>query len=163
VVTTESLGYWNMLCSNEFEEFFMKGGHNVCPKKVALGLVRDIQSVREPDYQRRLNRIGVLPASTVCASLFNRGQGPAGSPSPWLHANFAMWRRSFRCSREVYRDRADLPGIGDSSIPADNKIDMITAAKQIHDLVRSLKIDKACVVGHTSFDGRVRLRRAVPC
>src|SRR2546427_4327283 len=42
----------------------------------------------------------------------------------------------------------DLPGIGDSGIPADNKIDMITAAKQIHDLVRSLKIDKARVVGH---------------
>src|SRR5438477_4186994 len=42
----------------------------------------------------------------------------------------------------------DLPGIGNSSIPADNKIDMITAAKQIHDLVRSLKIDKARVVGH---------------
>ena len=42
----------------------------------------------------------------------------------------------------------DLPGIGDSSIPADNKADMITAAKQIHDLVRSLKIDKARVVGH---------------
>ena len=42
----------------------------------------------------------------------------------------------------------DLPGIGDSSIPADSKIDMITAAKQIHDLVRSLKIDKARVVGH---------------
>jgi len=41
-----------------------------------------------------------------------------------------------------------LPGIGDSSIPADNKIDMITAAKQIHDLIRSLKIDKARVVGH---------------
>ncbi len=42
----------------------------------------------------------------------------------------------------------DLPGIGDSSIPADNKVDMVTAAKQIHDLVRSLKIDKARVVGH---------------
>lgn len=40
----------------------------------------------------------------------------------------------------------DLPGIGDSSIP--DKIDMLTAAKQIHDLVRSLKIDKARVVGH---------------
>jgi len=42
----------------------------------------------------------------------------------------------------------DLPGIGDSSIPADNQIDMVTAAKQIHDLVRSLKIEKARVVGH---------------
>ena len=42
----------------------------------------------------------------------------------------------------------DLPGIGDSSVPVDNKIDMVVAAKQIHDLVRSLKIDKARVVGH---------------
>jgi pimeloyl-ACP methyl ester carboxylesterase len=50
---------------------------------------------------------------------------------------------------KVHGDRApDLPGIGESSIPADSKIDMITAAKQIHDLVRSLKIEKARVVGH---------------
>ena len=42
----------------------------------------------------------------------------------------------------------DLPGIGDSGIPDDNKVDMITAARQIHDLVRSLKIEKARVVGH---------------
>jgi pimeloyl-ACP methyl ester carboxylesterase len=42
----------------------------------------------------------------------------------------------------------DLPGIGDSGIPQDKDIGMITAAKQIHDLVRSLKIEKARVVGH---------------
>ena len=41
----------------------------------------------------------------------------------------------------------DLPGIGDSSIPAD-KIDMITSANQIHALVRSLGVEKAKVVGH---------------
>lgn len=41
----------------------------------------------------------------------------------------------------------DLPGIGDSSIPAD-KIDMITSANQIHALVRSLGVEKARVVGH---------------
>ena len=40
----------------------------------------------------------------------------------------------------------DLPGIGDSSIP--EKIDMLSAARQIHELVRSLKIEKARVVGH---------------
>ncbi len=40
----------------------------------------------------------------------------------------------------------DLPGIGDSSIP--EKIDMLSAAKQIHELVRSLRIEKARVVGH---------------
>ena len=35
----------------------------------------------------------------------------------------------------------DLPGIGDSSIPA--KTGMLIAARQIHELVRSLKIEKA--------------------
>ena len=60
-----------------------------------------------------------------------------------------MWRPIIPMLAGKFRVIApDLPGIGDSSIPADNKIDMITAAKQIHNLVRSLKIDKARVVGH---------------
>jgi pimeloyl-ACP methyl ester carboxylesterase len=60
-----------------------------------------------------------------------------------------MWRPIIPLLAEKFTVIApDLPGIGDSSIPADNKIDMITAARQIHDLVRSLKIDKARVVGH---------------
>src|ERR1700731_3478609 len=42
---------------------------------------------------------------------------------------------------------ADLPGIGDSSIPA-NGINMKDAAISIHSLVRSLGIEKARVVGH---------------
>lgn len=41
----------------------------------------------------------------------------------------------------------DLPGIGDSSIPAGD-ISMITAAESIHELVRSLGVKKAEVVGH---------------
>jgi pimeloyl-ACP methyl ester carboxylesterase len=41
----------------------------------------------------------------------------------------------------------DLPGIGDSSIPADG-LDMKTAAIRIHALVRSLGVEKARVVGH---------------
>jgi pimeloyl-ACP methyl ester carboxylesterase len=60
-----------------------------------------------------------------------------------------MWRPIMPTLAEKFTVIApDLPGIGDSSIPADNKIDMITAAKQIHNLVRSLKIEKARVVGH---------------
>src|SRR5256714_6175268 len=60
-----------------------------------------------------------------------------------------MWRPIIPLLAEKFTVIApDLPGIGDSGIPADNKIDMITAAKQIHDLVRSLKIDKARVVWH---------------
>jgi pimeloyl-ACP methyl ester carboxylesterase len=41
----------------------------------------------------------------------------------------------------------DLPGIGDSEIPA-NGMDMKTAAIRIHALARSLGIQKARVVGH---------------
>jgi pimeloyl-ACP methyl ester carboxylesterase len=60
-----------------------------------------------------------------------------------------MWRPLIPLLAQKFTVIApDLPGIGDSSIPADNKIDMITAAKQIHDLVRSLKIEQARVVGH---------------
>ena len=60
-----------------------------------------------------------------------------------------MWRPLIPKLSEKFTVIApDLPGIGDSSIPADNQIDMVTAAKQIHDLVRSLKIEKARVVGH---------------
>jgi pimeloyl-ACP methyl ester carboxylesterase len=39
-----------------------------------------------------------------------------------------------------------LPSIGDSSIP--DKIDMLDAARKVHDLALSLKSDKARVVGH---------------
>src|ERR1700674_3290385 len=41
----------------------------------------------------------------------------------------------------------DLPGIGDSGIPA-NGLDMKTAAIRIHALARSLGVQKAEVVGH---------------
>ena len=58
-----------------------------------------------------------------------------------------MWRPIIPTLAEKFTVIApDLPGIGDSSIP--DKIDMLEAAKQIHDLVRSLKIDKARGVGH---------------
>jgi pimeloyl-ACP methyl ester carboxylesterase len=41
----------------------------------------------------------------------------------------------------------DLPGFGDTAIPADG-LDMKTAAIRIHELARSLHIEKARVVGH---------------
>src|SRR2546427_3035098 len=58
-----------------------------------------------------------------------------------------MWRPIIPLLAEKFTVIApDLPGIGDSSIPA--KTGMLIAAQQIHDLVRSLKIEKARVVGH---------------
>jgi pimeloyl-ACP methyl ester carboxylesterase len=76
------------------------------------------------------------------------GQGPGVILLHGYAETSRMWRPIIPLLAEKFTVVApDLPGIGESSIPAD-KIDMITAAKQIHDLVRSLKIDKARVVGH---------------
>src|SRR6266853_61379 len=57
-----------------------------------------------------------------------------------------MWRPIIPLLAEKFTVIApDLPGIGDSSIPA--KTGMLIAAQQIHELVRSLKIEKARVFG----------------
>ena len=59
-----------------------------------------------------------------------------------------MWRPVIPRFAKRFRVVApDLPGIGDSGIPADG-LDMKTAAERIHALVRQLGISKACVVGH---------------
>src|ERR1700724_2369208 len=78
------------------------------------------------------------------------GKGPA---TVILLHGFAetsrMWRPIIPKLAEKFTVIApDLPGIGDSSIPADNQIGMITAAKQIHDLIHSLGLGNARVVGH---------------
>jgi pimeloyl-ACP methyl ester carboxylesterase len=58
-----------------------------------------------------------------------------------------MWRPIMPLLAQKFTVIApDLPGIGDSSIPA--KTGMLIAAQQIHELARSLKIEKARVVGH---------------
>jgi pimeloyl-ACP methyl ester carboxylesterase len=58
-----------------------------------------------------------------------------------------MWRPIMPRLAEKFTVIApDLPGIGDSSIP--DKIDILDAATKIHELARSLQIEKARVVGH---------------
>ena len=58
-----------------------------------------------------------------------------------------MWRPIIPLLAQKFTVIApDLPGIGDSSIP--DKVDMLDAARKIHDLARSLNIEKARVVGH---------------
>jgi pimeloyl-ACP methyl ester carboxylesterase len=59
-----------------------------------------------------------------------------------------MWRPLMPLLAEHFTVIApDLPGIGDSAIPSDG-LDMKTAAIRIHDLARSLGVQKAEVVGH---------------
>ena len=73
-------------------------------------------------------------------------------PTVILLHGFAETSRMWRPIIPLLADRftviaPDLPGIGDSSIPAD-KIDMKTSGSRIHALARSLGVEKARVVGH---------------
>ncbi|SRR5258706_677227 len=74
-----------------------------------------------------------------------------GTPLLLLHGyaeTSRMWRPIMPVLAERFQVIApDLPGIGDTSIPA-NGLDMKSAATRIHDLIRSLGIGKAEIVGH---------------
>jgi len=74
-----------------------------------------------------------------------------GAPLILLHGyaeTSRMWRPIIPLMAERFRVIApDLPGIGDSGIPADG-LDMKTSAIRIHALARSLGVEKARVVGH---------------
>src|SRR6266853_1865897 len=76
------------------------------------------------------------------------GHGPAVILLHGYAETSRMWKPIIPLLAEKFTVIApDLPGIGDSSIPAD-QIDMKTSASRIHALVRSLGVEKARVVGH---------------
>jgi pimeloyl-ACP methyl ester carboxylesterase len=74
-----------------------------------------------------------------------------GTPLILLHGyaeTSLMWRPIIPALAKRFTVIApDLPGIGDSDIPADG-LDMKNAAIRIHDLAKSLGVQKAEVVGH---------------
>jgi pimeloyl-ACP methyl ester carboxylesterase len=74
-----------------------------------------------------------------------------GTPLILLHGyaeTSLMWKPIIPVLAERFTIIApDLPGIGDSDIPADG-LDMKNAAVRIHDLAKSLGVKKAEVVGH---------------
>jgi pimeloyl-ACP methyl ester carboxylesterase len=76
------------------------------------------------------------------------GHGPAVILLHGYAETSRMWRPIIPLLAERFTVIApDLPGIGESSIPADG-IDLKTSATRIHGLVRSLGVEKARVVGH---------------
>jgi pimeloyl-ACP methyl ester carboxylesterase len=76
------------------------------------------------------------------------GHGPALILLHGYAETSRMWKPILPVLGERFRLIVpDLPGIGDSAIPADG-LDMTTAAIRIHALARSLGIEKARVVGH---------------
>ena len=74
-----------------------------------------------------------------------------GTPLILLHGyaeTSLMWKPVIPVLAERFTVIApDLPGIGDSDIPADG-LDMKSASIRIHDLAQSLGVQKAEVVGH---------------
>jgi len=128
----------------------MKQNHNRRQHRVALGLfcvfsLFETESYAAPaEIASRAANVGGVQLHYLTA-----GKGPAVLLFHDYTHTSRMWRPIIPLLSEKFTVIAvDLPGTGDSSIPADNKADMITAANQIHDLVRSLKIDKARAVGH---------------
>jgi pimeloyl-ACP methyl ester carboxylesterase len=89
-----------------------------------------------------------------------------GAPLILLHGyaeTSLMWKPVMRLLAERFTVIApDLPGIGDSAIPADG-LDMKSAAISMHSLARSLGAEKSKVVGHDiGLMGRLRLCRSIP-
>ena len=102
-----------------------------------LGSLQAAEAVAERDA-----KIGQVQLHYLTA-----GHGPAVILLHGFAETSRMWRPLIPLLAEKFTVIApDLPGIGDSSIP--EKSDMLEAARQIHDLARSLKIEKARVVGH---------------
>ena len=76
------------------------------------------------------------------------GQGPTVILLHGYTQTSRMWRPIIPLLSQKFTVIApDLPGIGDSDIPADG-LDMKTAAIRVHQLAKSLGIGKARVVGH---------------
>ncbi len=76
------------------------------------------------------------------------GHGPAVILLHGYAETSRMWRPLMPKLAERFTVIApDLPGIGESSIPADG-LDMKTSAIRVHALARSLGVEKAEVVGH---------------
>jgi pimeloyl-ACP methyl ester carboxylesterase len=76
------------------------------------------------------------------------GQGPAVILLHGYTQTSRMWEPIIPLLAAKFTVIApDLPGIGDSDIPADG-LDMKTAAMRIHALAKSLGVEKARVVGH---------------
>jgi pimeloyl-ACP methyl ester carboxylesterase len=90
----------------------------------------------------------VAEAGGVKLHYLTAGHGPAVILLHGYTQTSRMWRPITPLLAGKFTVIApDLPGIGDSEIPADG-LDMKTAAIRVHALAKSLGIDKARVVGH---------------
>ncbi|MBZ5643586.1 MAG: alpha/beta hydrolase [Acidobacteriia bacterium] len=126
----------------------MKSGRRLCRSVAILGLLTGISapgfsqtaagSIESRDAQVEGVKIHYLTA----------GRGPAVILLHGYTQTSRMWRPLIPLLAKKFLVIApDLPGIGDSDIPA-NGLDMKTSATRIHELAKSLGVTKARVVGH---------------
>src|SRR5437667_8909794 len=100
----------------------------------------------QPSYNKTDSRTAKI--DNVELHYLTAGHGPAVILLHGYAETSRMWRPLIPLLAERFTVIApDLPGIGESAIPADG-LDMKTAAIRIHALAKSLAIQKARVVGH---------------
>jgi pimeloyl-ACP methyl ester carboxylesterase len=118
---------------------------------VVLGLFFLCASAAEPALAAAADKSFVSHTAEVDGVKLHYTTGGHGPALILLHGyaeTSRMWTPILPQLGEKFTVIApDLPGIGDSSIPADG-LDMKTAAIRIHALARSLGVEKARVVGH---------------
>jgi pimeloyl-ACP methyl ester carboxylesterase len=114
----------------------------ICFTAIFVALTADAQAPTKQFASRDANINGATIHYTT------GGSGPAVILLHGFAETSRMWNPILPALSAKFTVIApDLPGIGDSSIPS-GKMDMKTAAIQIHDLVRSLGVTKSRVVGH---------------
>src|SRR2546422_1219822 len=133
------------------KEHFMKRVLSLLTSLAILSLVFILASSREKfQVSAADNAIVSRDAEVEGVKLHytTAGHGPAVILLHGYAETSLMWKPMIPLLAQRFTVIApDLPGIGDSAIPADG-LDMKTAAIRIHALARSLGVQKAEVVGH---------------
>jgi pimeloyl-ACP methyl ester carboxylesterase len=108
-------------------------------------------TLSHPVYAQSADSTFVARTAEIDGSRIYYRTGGSGPALILLHG-YAQTSRMWNGIMPVLAQRftvivPDLPGIGNSDVPADG-LDMTTAARRIHTLARSLGVERARVVGH---------------
>jgi pimeloyl-ACP methyl ester carboxylesterase len=129
----------------------MKRNIGLCVTRAIFGLSYVFASPAAQSYAESMDKtIASRDAKidNVQLHYLTAGHGPTVILLHGFTETSRMWRPIIPLLAKKFTVIApDLPGIGDSATPSDG-IDMKNAAIRIHEVVRSLGIEKARVVGH---------------
>ena len=129
----------------------MKRVFNLFPTLAVRGLLFFFASFSAAAYADTADKTFVSRTAEIDGVKLHYTTGGHGPALILLHGyaeTSRMWTPILPLLGEKFTVMApDLPGMGDSEIPA-NGMDMKTAAIRIHALARSLGVQKASVVGH---------------